>query len=797
MNINEVLKSLSLREKAHLLVGEQFLELGKLPDKGVGEFLSIDGSAGLNFEQLFMFFCTKEEKCVDNDDILNKVTERFFDMYLQERKSELSSGNDDEEEEEIFNDEELELYDWLMDRLENRSALGELYPPTCFPGGLLLGSTWNEDVIKNVGKALADEALIYKINMIYGTPFVNLMRDPRAGRAFESYSEDPYLTAQLARNMVTGVQSKGVAANVKHFAANNQESNRRNVNEIISKRALEELYLPQFDACVEEEVATVMSAYNSINGVRCTENYDLLTRRLRDEKGYKGAVMSDYGAVRDDVKAVAAGNDLIMPGPHSPQAIIDAVEDGTLDEETVDRSVERVLRLHDKYGEPKLKTDSQYDLQKASTKAALDAALEGIVMLKNDDIFPLKGNVSLFAEDDGYLYDCGVGSAGVHTSRRFSLQKELKKTAKSYTIRPDVIDKTTDTVLVVVRTKGMEGNDLESMSLPVEERKRIDSVVRQVRSFKAYNKKIKIGVILNIAAPVLVEEFKDEVDGIVCCFLPGTMGCLALSKILSGEVSPSGRLPVSFPKREEDLPTYINFHVDGNSLIYGEDIFVGYRYYNTKKLEVSYPFGYGLSYTSFEYDEIELSSNIFEGDLDVSVRVKNTGKMSGSEVVQLYISDVYSSIRKPERELKAFKKVKLAPGESEKIVFHLTKKDFASFDMDLDRWEAEEGLFDIYIGKNANEIISEKRVLGKWKSAYSYSLKTPIKVLYENDETRDLLYRLVEDFNIDRSYLDKSYEYGSSLSIREILSEKVDIESPDVMATLKVFEEELSTVTVF
>ena len=800
MNISLLLESLSLEEKAHLLVGEKFLELGKLPEKGIDEFLSIDGSAGLNFEQLIQSFCMKEGKCVDDDDIINKVTERFFDMYLQEKKSELSSdgvSDETEPEEEIFDEDELELYDWLMDRLESRSVLGELYPPTCFPSGLLMGSTWNEEVIEEVGKALADEALVYKVNMIYGTPFVNLMRDPRAGRSFEAYSEDPYLTGQLARNMVVGVQSRGVAANVKHYAANNQESNRRDVNEIISKRALEELYLPAFDACVEEDVATVMSAYNSINGVRCTENYELLTKRLRDKKGFKGAVMSDYGAVRDDVKAVSAGNDLIMPGPHSPEALIDAVENGTLDEETLDIAVERVLRLRDRFSDSELKTDSQYKLQKASSKAALDAALEGIVMLKNEGIYPLKNEVSLFVENGGFLNDCGVGSAGVHTSRRFSLSDELEKAEKDFKLRLDVIDKKTDTVLIVVRSNGREGNDMDSMSLPVEERKRIDSVIREVKSLRAYNKNIKIGVILNIAAPVLVEEFKDEVDGIICCFLPGTMGSRALAKILSGEVSPSGRLPVSFPKREEDLPTYINFHVDGNNLMYGEDIYVGYRYYNTKQLEVSYPFGYGLSYTDFSYDEMELSSNIFDGELDVSVTVKNTGDMTGSEVVQLYISDVYSTIRKPERELKAFKKVKLAPGESETVKFHLTKKDFASFDMDLDRWEAEEGLYDIYLGKSATEIVGEKRVLGRWKSAYSYSQKTSIKVLYENEETREILYRLVDDFDIDRSFLDKSYEYGADNSVRDMLSEKVDVNGPDVMATLKVFEEELSTVTVF
>lgn len=795
-DIRKKLNELTLEEKARLLTGGSFLTIGELPKKGYGEFLMMDGGTGINFEQLFAQLCMTERSDISDGTLLTNVRKKFFDIYLDEIKDEDSSEDNDNESELEVSDEEKDLYDWLMDRLDDRCTLGEMVPPTCFPGDLLMGSTWNDEVVEEVGKALADEAAIYKINMLFGTPFVNLMRDPRAGRSFEAYSEDPYLTAKLAAKMVTGVQSKGVAANVKHFFANNQEDNRRNVNECISKRAIQELYLPAFASCVEAGVATVMSAYNSVNGQRCTENKEMLTDWLRGEKGFKGAVVSDYGAVRDKIKALNAGNDIIMPGPVDFKDIAEAVEDGELDEKCIDESAARVIELREKYGSPKTEITSQYVLKKNSTKAALDAALEGIVMLKNEDIFPLEGNVCLVAEDDGYLYDSGTGSAGIDTSCRYSLYDELKKRQQKFKVTLNDINEKTDVVLVVVKTMGREGNDLESMVLDEKETIRVGEAFGKVSEYRRYGKKIKFGVILNIAAPIIVEEIKSDADGIICTFYPGSYGSRALAKILAGEAGPSGRLPVSFPKREQDLPTYINFKVDGNNLMYGEDIFVGYRYYNTKNIEVSYPFGYGLSYTDFSYGEMELSSKSFSEKLDVSVKVTNTGKVKGSEVVQLYIHDVKSTIRKPERELKAFRKIKLAPGESETVTFHLTKKDFASFDMDLDRWEAEEGEYDIILGKNAAETIKKCRITGTWKSAYTLGIKSAVKVLFENELSKKMLEQLAKDLDIDFGFLETVYEYNSYGRLKDVLAEVVDMKSPEVVAMLRVFDEELSSVSL-
>ena len=779
----DILGKMTLDQKAWFLTAGAFACARGIEELGVNELILLDGGPGINIEQLFTRFYEKERPDRSYK-LARQVRQKFFDLWKAEEE--------DKDTADMATDEEYELYQWLLDRLESVCTLDKILPPACFPSGMAMGSTWNENMVAEVASAVANEAAAYGINILLGTPFVNIVRDPRAGRAFEAYSEDPYLNARLSSYVIKPIQARGVAANVKHFAANNQEYNRVGINEIISKRAMEEIYLPAFKAAINEGVATVMSAYNSINGVKCTESVELLQNKLRKEYGFKGTVMSDYGAVRNSVSAVKAGNDMILPTPPDFDKLKKAVENGDLKEEIIDRSVLNILNLAMDYSDVKCKYTSADEVGRISDKAALRAAQEGIVLLKNDDnIFPLKGKISLIAEDDGYLFDCGTGSAGIDTSKKFSLLEELKAEFGGDKIAINTIYPDTKSIIVVVRLIGMEGNDRKDLKLPEKELNRIHNTIRYVRQ---NGNKIKIGVVLNVAAPVDVSEFAGEVDGIICTFLPGMMGSRALAQILSGSVCPSGRLPVSFPFKTEDLPTFINFPGDGNNVNYGEDIYVGYRYYNTKKVRVMYPFGYGLSYTRFEYGDINVSSKTFDGSLDMSVKVKNVGDMTGSEVVQLYIRDVNSSIRKPERELKRFKKVKLKPGESTEVVFNLKKKDFESFDMDLDRWEAEEGDFDIIIGRDARTTIKEIRVTGDWKSAYSYSSKSKLKDIYENEELRERLYQLFEELGSDSGVVDSEYEYTSYHTVREALARVADMNSPEVVVSLKVFDEELESV---
>ena len=657
-------KDLTLEEKVALVKGASFFRMSGVKSKGLDGLLCLDGGTGLNFEQLFGDFCSLDEE--KKKYFGSKILQNVITFYYEPGK---------------LNEEEMNLREWITERLEEQCKQ-EVFAPGCFPAGILMGATWNPECVYDVASALGKEAAAYGIDLLLGTPYVNLMRDPLSGRLFEGYGEDPYLMTVLAPEAVKGVQDQGVAANVKHFAANNQESFRVGMNEIITKRALYELYLPAFKTCVEAGVATVMSAYNQINGVPCTENEWLLTELLRDTWRFDGVVVSDWGAVKHLDLAVAAGNDIAMPGPIDGTGLIKSIEKGTLSEEKLDAAVEHVLAFIEKCRMKKVETKS-----KSSDQAAYQAALEGIVLLKNENaIFPLDGDVALFGEGAKGFYDCGTGSAGITTNRTTSLLEELRGLKGDEHVTFEEVTPRTGTVLVVGRKQGMEGNDHSDMFMPKEEEEKILEVVAAA---KKQGK--KVGVILNVCGPVDCSAFEELVDGIFCVFLPGMQGAKALADLLTGRENPSGRLTVTFPKRYEDTPTYLNFPGDGYHTIYGEDIFVGYRYYDTKKIKTQYPFGHGLSYTTFSYGPLQVDADVFEEEITCSVEVTNTGSYAGKEVVMLFVADKKSTLRKPQKELKGFRKIFLAPGETKKVSFIITKEMLASYDMNLERWEAEEG----------------------------------------------------------------------------------------------------------
>ena len=657
-------KDLTLEEKVALVKGASFFRMSGVKSKGMDGLLCLDGGTGLNFEQLFGDFCSLDEE--KKKYFGSKILQNVITFYYEPGK---------------LNEEEMNLREWITERLEEQCKQ-EVFAPGCFPAGILMGATWNPECVYDVASALGKEAAAYGIDLLLGTPYVNLMRDPLSGRLFEGYGEDPYLMTVLAPEAVKGVQDQGVAANVKHFAANNQESFRVGINEIITKRALYELYFPAFKACVEAGVATVMSAYNQINGVPCTENEWLLTELLRDTWRFDGVVVSDWGAVKHLDLAVAAGNDIAMPGPIDGTGLIKSIENGTLSEEKLDAAVEHVLAFMEKCRMKKVEAKS-----KSSDQAAYQAALEGIVLLKNENaIFPLDGDVALFGEGAKGFYDCGTGSAGITTNRTTSLLEELRGLKGDEHVTFEEVTPRTGTVLVVGRKAGMEGNDHPDLFLPKQEEEKILEVAA---SAKKQGK--KVGVILNVCGPVDCSAFEELVDGIFCVFLPGMQGAKALADLLTGRENPSGRLTVTFPKRYEDTPTYLNFPGDGYHTIYGEDIFVGYRYYDTKKIKTQYPFGHGLSYTKFSYGPLQVDADVFEEEITCSVEVTNTGSYAGKEVVMLFVADKKSTLRKPQKELKGFRKIFLAPGETKKVSFIITKEMLASYDMNLERWEAEEG----------------------------------------------------------------------------------------------------------
>jgi len=740
---------MNLQEKAKLVNGETFFGTATLPQCDIEKLLFLDGGTGLNFEQLFGEFCSREEvleKCEQSEFGSKKLQGVIANFYQPEK----------------LNADEYELYKKIKDKLE-KQAVGEAFAPGCFPAGILLGCTWNLETIYKVGNALGMEAAGYGVSLLLGTPNVNMMRDPLNGRLFESYGEDPYLMSKLAPQMVKGVQDMGVAANVKHFAANNQESFRVGVDEMISKRALHELYFPAFKACVEAKVETVMSAYNAINGSPCTENKWLLTDILREKWGFEGMVVSDWGAVYHPVEAIKAGNDLAMPGPIDATPLIEAVKDGTLSEEELDRATDRVLRFMERWNrkDKKIPFDSNF-----SDEAAYEAVIEGAVLLKNKNaIFPLQeGKVTLFGEGAKAFFDCGTGSAGITTNRTTSLYEELTYHLGKENVLYEAMDTDTRTVLIVVRQIGMEGNDRKSLELPATEKAMLLNTIQMAKQAGK-----KIGVILNVCGPVDCRDFIDDIDGMFCVFLPGMQGAKALADLLTGKENPSGKLNVTFPLQYEDTPTFLNFPGDGRHVIYGEDIFVGYRYYDKKKVPVLFPFGYGLSYTTFKISNPVLSSETFTDEVTLSVDVENIGDCFGKEVISLYVHDVNSTLRKPYKELKGFKKVALEPGEKKTVAFTVTKEMLASFDMDMDAWEAEEGYYDLIIATSVQQEICRKRVYGSWQSAYSYDFTRPIKQLYENEEIRPILFEIFDELKLDYGAIYDTYQYNSHTPFTDLL----------------------------
>lgn len=639
------------------------------------------------------------------------------------------------------------------------------YYATAFPIATLLASTWDTSIVRQVGSAIGNEVLEYGVDIIL-MPALNLQRNPLCGRNFEYYSEDPFLTGSIAGAMVKGVQSNGVGTSLKHFVANNQETDRNNINEIISERALREIYLKGFEIAVKNSNPwTVMSSYNKVNGIYTSENPDLLTSILRDEWKFKGFVMTDWFGGKDAVAQMKAGNDLLMPGYiQQTESIISAVKNGELDEKILDTNLENFLGIvfqtpvYKKYN-----YSNNPDLQKHA-QICRDAAAEGMILLKNSNkTLPLKvnGKIALFGNSSYRLITGGTGSGDVNEAYSISLEQGLlnadykldEKTINLYTSfleeeeskqpkqfnpffpKPaipqmpiqnipfaELADSTDSAIITIGRSSG-EFKDRklkDDFLLSSIEQDLIEKV-----SFTFHKKNKKVIVILNIGGVIETASWKDKVDAVLIAWQPGQEGGNSIADVISGKKNPSGKLTITFPIKYEDVPSSKNFH-GGDSVVYAEDIYVGYRYFDTFNVEPSYEFGYGLSYAKFKYENFKLSSNTFQRSLTVSVDVKNVGMTPGKEVVQLYISSPTKNLDKPKQELKAFQKSKLLQtGESQTVTFKIFPNDLASYSTRRAAWIAEIGNYTINIGASSKDIIGSLK----------FNLPTELVV----EKTRNLL----------------------------------------------------------
>lgn len=592
-------------------------------------------------------------------------------------------------------------------------------PATCFPTASCTASTWDVDLIKQMGVALAEECIALNVDVLLG-PGANMKRSPLGGRNFEYFSEDPFLAGELAANFINGVQSKGVGTSLKHYAANNQEFQRFSISAEMDERTLREIYLPAFEKAVKTaQPWTVMCSYNKLNGTFASEHHQLLTEILKEEWGFEGLVVSDWGAVRNRVSALKAGLDWEMPGPQDlrVRAVVEAVRSGQLDEKVLDESVRRILRIVFKSKET-LKGGS-FDVD-AHHELARKIALEGIVLLKNSGLLPLKDHqhIAVIGRSAETAHFQGGGSSHINPTKVAMPFKELQSRAENaeltYAVgypsdnsfRRDMIDEavglaqSADVALLYIALptfKESEGYD----------RQDLDLTAQQIALIKAVAKvQPNTVVVLNNGAPVAMSEWIDDVPAVLEGWMMGQAGGAALADILFGKVNPCGKLGETFPLKLADTPSHTNWPGGAGKVNYGEGIFIGYRYYDAKEMPVLFPFGHGLSYTTFEYNNAKVSKNKFKDvdGLTVTVDVTNTGKLAGKEVIQLYVHDQMSGLIRPYKELKGFVKVELQPGETKTVSIKLDFRSFAYYHPEYRQWITEDGDFDLLIGASSEDI---------------------------------------------------------------------------------------------
>lgn len=597
-------------------------------------------------------------------------------------------------------------------------GLNESIPATCFPTAATVANSWNEELGEKMGEYLGKEAVAQKVNVLLG-PGINMKRSPLAGRNFEYFSEDPYLAGKLAAGMIKGIQSHGISACVKHFAVNNQEERRMSIDTIVDERTLREVYLTAFEIAVKEgKTKTVMSAYNMLNGEYTNENVHLMKEILRDEWNYDGVVVTDWGGSNDRVDGLIAGNELEMPttAGETNQEIIAAIENGKISEDVLDECVDRLLDLvfttEEAFKEEPKTIDKNEHHQMAQKVAE-----ESIVLLKNDsNILPLQKDKKVavigdFAKEARYQ---GAGSSIVNPTFLDNSLNVLKssdinsigyeqgfdrygKKSKKKIDKACALAKEADIVLLYIgldEVTEAEGLDRQSMVIPENQIELLNAL---------YEVNANIVAVLSSGA-VVEMPWINKVKGLVHAYLSGQAGAKAIQRIITGEVNPSGKLAETYPLQYEDTPAYHHFPGKEVSVEYREGPYIGYRYYDTADVDVLFPFGYGLSYTTFDYSDIQVSK---EG---VTFNITNTGEVAGKEAVQLYVGCQSEVIFRPKKELKGFTKVFLNAGETKSVTIPFDDKTFRYFNVRTNQWEIESADYNIMIGAASTDIRLEDSI---------------------------------------------------------------------------------------
>ena len=636
-------------------------------------------------------------------------------------------------------------------------GINESIETVCYPSASALAASFDTELMASLGEALGEECQAEDVGMLLG-PGVNMKRSPLCGRNFEYFSEDPYLAGQLASAYVRALQEKGVSACVKHFATNNQETLRMSGNSRLSERTLHEIYLPAFEAVVKEGgTRSIMCAYNAINGEFCANNQMLLTDILRKRWGFDGFVVTDWGAGKDAVRGVKAGLDLNMPGGNDgiAAALKAAFEAGELSEEELDRMAGNMLRFALDYAE-KRRPETVIDREKCAVLSA-EMAARCAVLLKNDGALPLKkdSKVTFIGEFAAAPRYQGSGSSHINTKTVISALDAVKDYPVTYaqgfhsrstetdeTLLREAVEAARNAETAVVfaglpDSFESEGFDRDTLAMPENQNALIEAVA-------AVNPNTV--VVLHGGAPMLT-EWLDKVKAVLCVYLGGQGVGKATVELLYGEKNPGGKLAETWPKKLSDNPSFLNFPGVEGVVDYAEGVFIGYRYYDKKEMDVLFPFGHGLSYTSFAYSDLHLDKNdINDTDtLTVSCKVKNIGSVSGREVVQLYVKNALNEVQRPIRELRGFAKLELQPGEEKEVSFVLSKRAFAYYEEKIHDFYVPSGVYGIEIGASSRDIrlSAELSVTGTVELPYVYTLTSTVGSLMKTAKGRALFERMM------------------------------------------------------
>ncbi|MCW8848842.1 MAG: glycoside hydrolase family 3 C-terminal domain-containing protein, partial [Melioribacteraceae bacterium] len=652
----------------------------------------------------------------------------------------------------------------------NKAGYGDQLPATCFPTASALAATWDLDLLHKVGQAIGEECQALDVNILLG-PGVNIKRSVLGGRNFEYFSEDPILSGELGAAFINGVQSQGIGTSLKHYAANNVETKRMYMNSDVDNRTLHEIYLTPFEIAVKKaQPWTVMACYNRVQGIYGTQSPFLLNDILKKEWDYKGIVISDWFAVVDRVEGIKSGMHIEMPGVAkvNDKLIVEAVNNGSLKIEVLDNTVKQILNTVFK-AKSLEKNNVKFNID-AHHQFAREVAAESITLLKNENnILPISEDkyksIAVIGEFAVAPRFQGNGSSEVKPTKLDNILNILESEygekfkitySQGYTLSNDdnfsliedakKLARESDIALIFAGLPlhyESEGIDRTHIDMPASHNKLISEISSQQKN--------TVVVLTNGSA--IKMPWVNDVNSLLETWLGGQAGAGGTADVLFGKVNPSGKLAETFPMRLEDTPAYLNFPGEEGEVLYGERIFVGYRYYDKKQIEPLFPFGYGLSYTEFEYSDLNISKNVFfdNEEITVKVKVKNTGKFKGKEVVQLYVSDKQSKLIRPEKELKNFAKIELQPEQVEELSFNLNTRDFSYYDSHRNMWIAESGEFDIMIGSSSRNIEVKETInlQSTQRVPVMFTEYTFFREFWENKESRELIKELVPNWISD------------------------------------------------